>query len=97
MTKNNSKQLKYGRSLVYGTLLLAAGLFPSLSTPAFAQYTVTNLVSNQKAIGTNPADPALVNAWRASRRQRPAHTGWATTAPGNPPCTPVSVRNRLWS
>jgi hypothetical protein len=27
------------------------------------QYTVTNLVSNQTAIGANPADPDLVSAW----------------------------------
>ena len=39
MTNNNSKHLKCRRSCVYGTLLVAAGLFPSLSTPAFAQYT----------------------------------------------------------
>ena len=31
--------------------------------PVHAQYTVTNLVSNQNAIGSNPADPDLVNAW----------------------------------
>jgi uncharacterized protein (TIGR03118 family) len=45
------------------TLLLAAGLLLSLATPSSAQYTVTNLVSNQNAIGSNPADPDLVNAW----------------------------------
>ena len=54
----------FGRRFVFARLfLLATGFLPSLSTPAFAQYTVTNLVSNQNAIGTNPADPALVNAW----------------------------------
>ena len=54
----------FGRSfLSIGASLLATGLLLSLSTPAFAQYTVTNLVSNQNAIGTNPADTALVNAW----------------------------------
>jgi uncharacterized protein (TIGR03118 family) len=45
------------------TLLLTAGILACLATPAFAQYTVTNLVSNQTAIGSNPADPDLVNAW----------------------------------
>ena len=53
-----------GRNILLGaSFLLAGGFVPSLSTPAFAQYTVTNLVSNQNAIGANPADPALVNAW----------------------------------
>ena len=54
----------FGRCFLLATsFLLAAGLLSSLATPAFAQYTVTNLVSNQSAIGTNPADPDLVNAW----------------------------------
>ena len=35
----------------------------ALVAPVHAQYTVTNLVSNQNAIGSNPADPDLVNAW----------------------------------
>ena len=48
------------------SLLFAAGLFYSLATPGFGQYTVTNLVSNQNAIGSNPADPDLVNAWGIS-------------------------------
>ena len=43
--------------------LCSAGLISCLATPGFAQFTVTNLVSNQNAIGSNPADPALVNAW----------------------------------
>jgi uncharacterized protein (TIGR03118 family) len=43
--------------------IVATLVLPSLSTPAFAQYTVTNLVSNQNANGSNPADPVLVNAW----------------------------------
>lgn len=43
--------------------LLIVGLLTCLATPASAQYTVTNLVSNQSAIGTNPADPDLINAW----------------------------------
>jgi uncharacterized protein (TIGR03118 family) len=34
-----------------------------MATTASAQYTVTNLVSNQTAIGANPADPDLINAW----------------------------------
>lgn len=46
----------FGRRLLFAPLFL-------LATPVFAQYTVTPLVSNQSAIGTNPADPALVNAW----------------------------------
>src|ERR1700719_3697249 len=45
------------------SFLLTAGLLTTLSTPGFSQYTVTNLVSNQNAIGSNPADPVLVNAW----------------------------------
>src|ERR1700719_1500285 len=54
----------FGRRFVFAaSFLLATGFLPSLSTPAFAQYTVTNLVSNQNANGTNPADPDLVNAW----------------------------------
>ena len=54
----------FGRRVLFAPLfLLTAGLVPSLSTPAFAQYTVTALVSNQNTSGTNPADPVLVNAW----------------------------------
>jgi uncharacterized protein (TIGR03118 family) len=45
------------------SLLLMAGLLVCMATPGSAQYTVTNLVSNQNAIGSNPADPDLVNAW----------------------------------
>jgi uncharacterized protein (TIGR03118 family) len=45
------------------TLLLTAGLLVCLATPGSAQYVVTNLVSNQNAIGSNPADPDLINAW----------------------------------
>jgi uncharacterized protein (TIGR03118 family) len=53
-----------GRTVLFAaSFLLALGFLPSLTTPAFAQYTVTNLVSNQNPIGTNAADPALVNAW----------------------------------
>src|ERR1700722_8076127 len=51
------------RFLFAASFLLALVLLQSFSTPVFAQYTVTNLVSNQNAIGANPADPALVNAW----------------------------------
>ena len=68
MTNIYTKQFKHHRSflrvkLFTTTSVLAAGLLSSLATPAFAQFTVTNLVSNQNAIGSNPADPALVNAW----------------------------------
>jgi hypothetical protein len=44
-------------------LLLTAAIVVCLETPGSAQYMVTNLVSNQNAIGSNPADPDLVNAW----------------------------------
>ena len=53
----------FGRRFLFARLFLLAGFLPALSTPALAQYTVTALDSNQNAIGTNPADPALVNAW----------------------------------
>ena len=45
------------------SLLLTAAVLVCLATPGSAQYTVTNLVSNQTAIDSNPADPDLVNAW----------------------------------
>ena len=45
------------------SLLPTAGILVCLAKPASAQYTVTNLVSNQNAIGSNPADPDLVSAW----------------------------------
>jgi uncharacterized protein (TIGR03118 family) len=48
--------------------VVAMGLVSSLAAPAFAQYTVTNLVSNQHAIGANPADPVLINAWGITAR-----------------------------
>ena len=68
MTDIYTKQLKHRRSLLRGSLftatsVLAAGLLSSLAPSAFGQYTVTNLVSNQNAIGANPADPQLINAW----------------------------------
>jgi len=68
MTNIYSIQSKHHRSFLRKTLfaaasVLAAGLLSSLATPAFAQFTVTNLVSNFAATGTNPADPLLVNAW----------------------------------
>jgi uncharacterized protein (TIGR03118 family) len=51
----------FNRRFLFAPLfLLATGILPS---PALAQYTVTALVSNQNAIGANPADPVLVNAW----------------------------------
>ena len=60
---------RFGRCFRFAaSFLLVTGLLPSLATPVFAQYTVTNLVSNQTAIGANPADPALVNAWGTRRR-----------------------------
>jgi uncharacterized protein (TIGR03118 family) len=64
MEGKKSKQLRDGRRFLFAPLcLLATGLLSLLSTSAFAQYTVTALVSNQTNTGTNPADPALVNAW----------------------------------
>jgi uncharacterized protein (TIGR03118 family) len=55
---------QFGRRFPFApSFLLATGLLTTLSTPGFSQYTVTNLVSNQRAIGANPADPALVNPW----------------------------------
>jgi uncharacterized protein (TIGR03118 family) len=48
------------RFLFAPLFLLATGLLPSA---ALAQYTGTTLVSNQNAIGADPADPVLVNAW----------------------------------
>jgi uncharacterized protein (TIGR03118 family) len=67
-SKNKEETMTFTYSIKYcfqfaATLLLAAGLLLSLATPSSAQYTVTNLVSNQNAIGSNPADPDLVNAW----------------------------------
>jgi uncharacterized protein (TIGR03118 family) len=67
MTNIHSK-FKHCRSFLRGTFftttsVLAAGLLSSLAPSALAQYTVTNLVSNQHPIGANPADPALINAW----------------------------------
>lgn len=50
--------------LVLSTMLMLS----SLSAPTFAQYVVTNLVSNQNPIGANPADPVLVNAWGLTAR-----------------------------
>jgi uncharacterized protein (TIGR03118 family) len=61
-TMTSECSLKYfSRSAA--SLLLMASVLAWLATPASAQYTVTNLVSNQNAIGSNPADPDLVNAW----------------------------------
>ena len=88
---------RFGRRILLATsFLLAAGLFSSLATPAFAQYMVTNLVSNQNTNGANPADPVLVNAW-ASRRWPRARSGFPTTAPGNPLSITAWARNRAWS
>ena len=44
-------------------VLFTTLLIGSFSAPAFAQYSVTAIVSNQNNIGTNAADPALINAW----------------------------------
>ena len=55
------KAYDFKRRFLFAPLfLLATGFLPS---PALAQYTVTALVSNQNAIGANPADPVLINAW----------------------------------
>jgi uncharacterized protein (TIGR03118 family) len=55
------KAYSFKRTFLFAPLfLLATGFLPS---PALAQYTLTALVSNQNAIGANPADPLLVNAW----------------------------------
>jgi uncharacterized protein (TIGR03118 family) len=54
----------FGRLIVRAARLAFTILFVStISTPVFAQYQRTDLVSNQKVEGTNPADPHLVNAW----------------------------------
>ena len=46
-----------------GSILLTASFLLCWATPGSAQYLVTGLVSNQNAIGSNPADLDLVNAW----------------------------------
>ena len=51
----------FKRRFLFPSLFLLATGF--LSSTGLAQYTVTALVSNQNAIGANPADPVLVNAW----------------------------------
>ena len=56
------------------SLLLTAALLVCVATPGSAQYTVTNLVSNQTAIGANPADPTW-STHGASPRLRPAPFG----------------------
>ena len=59
-----SQNQSLGRGLMFASVaLLAIGVLSSFSAPVFAQYTVTNLVSNQNANGANPADQTLVNAW----------------------------------
>jgi uncharacterized protein (TIGR03118 family) len=64
MEFTKTKQLRdIGRFLFPSLCLFATGLLPTLSTPAFAQYTVTPLISNQNNTRANPADAALVNAW----------------------------------
>ena len=87
MTNILSKQFKHRGSFLRGTFfttsVLAAGLLSSLAPSAFAQYTVTNLVSNQNPIGANPADPALVNAWGITSFTRdPDATDGTAGSPG---------------
>jgi uncharacterized protein (TIGR03118 family) len=54
----------FGRRFLFAALLLLSlGFLSPLLTTTFAQYVVTNLVSNQFPIGSNAADPVLVNAW----------------------------------
>jgi uncharacterized protein (TIGR03118 family) len=54
---------KIGRIMAFSvSLVVALGM---ISSSAFAQYTVTNLVSNQKGKAEN-LDPSLVNAWGIS-------------------------------
>jgi hypothetical protein len=51
---------RFGRHLRFATsFLLATGLLPSLLTPAFAQYTATNLVLNQKRQWNEPGGSGL--------------------------------------
>jgi len=57
-------------------LLIGTGVATSLAAPTFAQYTVTNLVSNQHAIGANAADPVLINAWGIT--SRPTSPFWVS-------------------
>ena len=45
------------------SLLLTPSLLLCWATPGSAQYLITDLVSNQNAIGSNPVDLDLVNAW----------------------------------
>jgi uncharacterized protein (TIGR03118 family) len=45
------------------SILLTASLLLCWATPGSAQYLITDLVSNQNAIGSNPADLDLVNTW----------------------------------
>ena len=45
------------------SILLTASLLLCWATPSSAQYLITDLVSNQNTIGSNPADLDLVNAW----------------------------------
>jgi uncharacterized protein (TIGR03118 family) len=56
------------RTLFVSLFLFGTVVLSSFSAPTFAQYVVTNLVSNQNPIGANPADPVLVNAWGLTAR-----------------------------
>jgi uncharacterized protein (TIGR03118 family) len=56
-------QNKMARTITFCTLLVIA--LSVISSSAFAQYSLTNLVSNQKGKAQN-TDPSLVNAWGVS-------------------------------
>lgn len=58
---------KFARRAVGAAYFLLAALFvSSFSSPAYAQYKRTDLVSDQTALA-NPPDPQLVNAWGLTR------------------------------
>ena len=64
MSHSVSTQHLSGRAAARAALLALAILFVSASaTPVFAQYVRTDLVTNQKGVGTNAPDSHLVNAW----------------------------------
>ena len=55
------------RQVTVGALVMMAPYAGSFAQDSTQQYTVTNLVSNQSAEGSNPLDADLVNAWGISR------------------------------
>ncbi len=63
------------RSVLALIILSAMLLLSSFSAPAFAQYVVTNLVSNQIPIGANPADPRIGQCLGYHCAMRPARSG----------------------